>query len=83
MSKERKPLLSNADLVHSPLNTPEGVRAFYEDKITSGELRVLDQVERIETKESEFGFLDRCSKCEAVLSPMDNFCPGCGNPIKP
>lgn len=56
----------------------EEARDFYEAFITTGKLMAVKTVHRVETQETEFGFLERCSACEVVICPMDNFCPGCG-----
>ena len=55
----------------------------YEHMITTGKLRVVGTVKRLQVQESPHGFLDRCSACSAVLSPMDVWCPGCGEKIEP
>jgi hypothetical protein len=67
------------------------VRDFYEAKITSGELRVVEEVENYYTepiKSERFG----CPKCDSVWERKSvwsknakirvmNYCPGCGNKI--
>jgi hypothetical protein len=97
MENERKPLLSDEDLWSDEFGqmymesdggsrwepSSSKVRDFYESKITSGELRLVGLVKRIKVQETDQGFLDRCSACSAVLSPMDVWCPGCGEKIEP
>lgn len=58
------------------------VRDFYENLISTGKLRVVGTVKRMQVQETPHGFLDRCSDCSAVLSPMDVWCPGCGEKIE-
>lgn len=99
MSNERKPLLSEDDeFVKASFpgrkreNNPslyEGMRfavGFYENLITSGKLRV---VEEVEFKGNGYDCLLKCDGCgwsigwhiKEDLQPMP-YCPGCGNPIK-
>jgi rRNA maturation endonuclease Nob1 len=86
MSEEktkREPLLSDEKMreYSEPIavwSTAHEIRDFYEAKITSGDLMVVKTVHRVETQETEFGFLERCSNCEVVICPMDKFCPSCG-----
>lgn len=55
---------------------------YYENLIASGKLRAVGTVKRLQVQEHAHGFLDRCSGCRAVLSPMDVWCPGCGEKIE-
>lgn len=53
-------------------------REFYENLITSGKLRVVEEVEWDRKKPG-------CAKCGhpwSVLLTISTYCPGCGNPIK-
>jgi hypothetical protein len=92
MNTERKPLLSDEDIriVYSPYmkyrikQGMEGmdVRDYYEDLITTGKLRVVEEVECRNTGKDE-------AWCEWLKCPCgestrvgSNYCPGCGNKIK-
>jgi rRNA maturation endonuclease Nob1 len=85
MSEERKPMLPDNELAalmgkaHDytlAYLAGERVRNFYESKITSGELRVVEEVT----------YEDQCSACGndllEVAPSAGWFCPGCGNKIK-
>ncbi len=65
-----------------PLMSAGLVRDYYENLITSGKLRAVEEVESISTIQG-VTMSAKCSGCG--LKPlMFNFayCPGCGNPIK-
>lgn len=92
MSSERKPLLSDADV--SKMSVTENgfagenkyrmgrrIRDFYEDLITTGKLRVVQDVE---LDDSIRGFL-MCPSCKRDMRSDEwsgwEFCP-CGNKIR-
>lgn len=92
MSTERKPLLSDEELHRIGLHdSPRGgnqlatykrvevVRAFYEAKITSGELRVVETAILSDLESTR-----RCA-CgywgNRTVWGIWNFCPGCGAKI--
>jgi hypothetical protein len=54
------------------------VRDFYEAKITSGELRVVEEVE-----EDIYTHIFNCAGMHAIGGTLDtmNYCPGCGAKI--
>ena len=54
-------------------------RDFYENLITTGKLRVVEEVDNVSTYPGDF----RCSVCDGwTRSVLLNYCPGCGNKIK-
>ena len=89
----RPPLLSDDALVELTYVKEDGrrpseqVRDFYEDLITTGKLRVMEEVE---FKGNDYDCILQCTSCnwgigwhiKEDLEPM-KFCPGCGNKIKP
>jgi hypothetical protein len=93
MSTERKPLLSDDVMDQIGLNvcdddgasvTGNAVRDYYENLITTGKLRVVEDVEHL-AKDAGY----KCSGCgwSALwefrgLCDEVNYCPGCGNKIK-
>lgn len=84
-TKKREPMLSDR-AVRDLASSDRGIRLardFYEDLITKGKLRVVEEVEIIR---ADNGW-DACSKCGEqpnAHSPVASwtFCPGCGQPIK-
>lgn len=90
MSEEKKPILSD-DVVRFK-NSPFHVRDFYEDLITSGKLRVVDDVMNCNSAVHYF----TCSGCGSTIRDpyysypphhsehggLIAYCPGCGNKIK-
>ena len=79
----RPPLLSDADLGYvKDTHTPEQVRDFYENLITTGKLRVVEEVEY----GNKPGLRRICLKCKALSEEISVkhyvYCPGCGNKIK-
>ena len=61
------------------------VRAFYEDLIDSGKLRVVVEVEFVDNDYDANVDCNRCGWSICYIHIEDNpmtFCPGCGNPIK-
>ena len=57
------------------------VRDFYEAKITSGELRVVEEVKVTRERIEAYGDWVIC-KCGGMAdAECANFCPGCGNKI--
>lgn len=58
------------------------VRAFYENLITTGKLRVVEEVDAMC---GDHGGIEgcSCSKCSAPVAPEYwMYCPGCGNKVK-
>ena len=54
------------------------IRDFYENLITTGKLRVVEEVEVI-----GHGFsLGHCNGCGKQTLKAHTYCPGCGNKIK-
>lgn len=91
---DRAPLYSNADLIEFTKDLPSAerftafmVRAFYESKITSGELRVVKKVVRIlehmESNEmgAEWPIYTHEGNCYPYFDEDAKFCPGCGAQI--
>lgn len=90
---QREPLLSGADMVEmyyanskyggvgASVDALNAVRDFYEAKITSWELRVVEEVELVYKEEHPTEWW--CSICDWRGVPSHYaFCPGCGNKIK-
>jgi hypothetical protein len=80
MSNERKPLLSDDVMAEIGLNvrdddgasvTGNAVRDFYEQLITDGKLRVVEDA----------GDGKYCKVCDDKMDRSKPFCSGCGNPI--
>ena len=104
-TKKRKPMISGS-MLRQIVNDPRShdkttvgcdVRDFYEDLITTGKLRVVEEVEvktQCVTKRmdqfSGASYYDcelRCCGCSVffqvkTVNEQANFCPGCGNKIK-
>lgn len=96
LSKERKPLLSDEEIIDEtwvpdmsswePAGAYEAgmhwARRYYEDLITTGKLRVVEEVKYLELP----GLVRNCSKCdqlsEAISAKYYVYCPGCGSKIK-
>lgn len=95
MSNKRPPLLSDHDLMEMMFVTEDGkrpsekIREFYEDLITDGKLRVVEEVQSYLENEIAFG----CPSCESVWDKQarwskngkirtTHYCPGCGVKIK-
>lgn len=87
MSNERKPLLSDKEMLeyidYEPYSMQKAaeraavtVREYYEALITSGNLRVVKEVHAVQKLS---GLL--CSNC-SILWHNDSYCRGCGNKIK-
>ena len=100
MSNERKPMLSDEE-IGSMIPTrhdaarvkPNGmsmqgcraVRDHYESLITSGKLRVVDEIDYIPA--DTWACYCTCARCGYACSDTGDqepypFCPGCGNKIK-
>ena len=92
-AQQREPLLSDdqiTDMSSTAYDYTQSwlamdkARAFYEAKITSGELRVVKKVNVNDLKDAEFtefsGVFQQCT-CGATLTEPMNFCPGCGSEI--
>lgn len=90
MSNNRKPLLSEEELrayrvqydlwkdLNCCMPSDWRVRYFYEQLITEGKLRV---VEEVEDKGGRYdGYV--CSGCSSKSVEWFKYCPGCGNKIK-
>ena len=84
MNAERKPLVSDEILAmhiqraETDTDLCERIRDEYESLITSGKLRVVEEVEWDRKKPG-------CAKCGhpwSVLLTISAYCPGCGNKIK-
>jgi len=90
MSTERKPLLTGLDwyaCVNNPddpreVRTAEAIVDFYENLITTGKLRVVEEVTLVD---------GCCPVCDTFMAmPLDvvgndltpPYCSGCGNKIK-
>ena len=98
--KEREPMLSNVYQLehHGNAGDPswrDGARSamiFYEDLITTGKLRVVDEVEcrELDLVEEWYSRPTKCLSCgvEFIMAlpsgnyAPPNYCPGCGNKIK-
>lgn len=84
--EKRDPLLSDELMQFGPNlgrpMSPESVRAFYEDLVITDKLLPVVEVTLIEHQETENGKLERCSRCEAVINPLDKWCSGCAGKIK-
>ena len=84
MSNKRPPLLSDHDLMEMMFFTEDGkrpsekIREFYEDLITDGTLRVVEEVEPIRLHPCDFW---RCPSCHTQVD-FDAYCKMCGNKIK-
>lgn len=99
-TKKREPLLSDGDVelfrdewANGGKNACYAIRDFYEDMITTGKLRVVEEVSNTNSGPRYFS----CSGCGASMaSPYYSWppyhsecggiikhCPGCGQPIKP
>lgn len=84
MSNEREPL-TDADVelfidewCNGGKHAAHAIRDYYESLITSGKLRVVEEVEWDRKKPG-------CAKCGhpwSMLLTISACCPGCGNPIK-
>jgi hypothetical protein len=95
MSDERKPLFSYTTLDalfwhrmgsdpmplsdHQVILHMQDVAEAYEHLITSGKLRVVEEVNEIWAGN---GYYRGCSGCDASFTQRAKFCPGCGNKIK-
>lgn len=88
--EQRAPLLSDAFIDRAIAEVEQGDyriglkfgyksgRDFYEAKITSGELMVVKKV----TPDMPLSGVGKCPDCnKTIISPEDNFCPGCGAQI--
>ena len=84
MSNERKPLCSDEIITmhlqraEDDFNLCDSIRNEYEDLITHGYLRVVEEVEWDRKKPG-------CAKCGhpwSVLLTISVYCPGCGNKVK-
>lgn len=81
---QRPPLVSDEIIImhmhraNGDMDLCDRIRQEYEDLITSGKLRVVEEVEWDRKKPG-------CAKCGhawSVLLTISVYCPGCGNPIK-
>lgn len=85
MSTERKLLLSDDSAITLICGVDESpwrvIRAFYEAKLASGELRVCKPVKAVYGDHG--GIMGwSCTECSAPCDPKYyGWCPGCGNPI--
>ncbi len=89
MSNERKPMLSDEEIIDEtwvpdmsswePAGAYEAgmhwTRRYYEDLITTGKLRVVEEVEQVPP-------IWGCSACGWDGAQPGPYCPGCGNKIK-
>ena len=86
-AQQREPLLSDdqiTDMSSTAYDYTQSwlamdkARAFYEAKITSGELRVVKKVKEVWAGN---GHYKGCSDCGFHFPMKANFCPGCGAKI--
>lgn len=86
---KREPMLSDKQLGSGLkgkraywVKTGPWVRDFYENLITTGKLRVVEEVDAMC---GDHGGIEgcSCSKCSAPVAPEYwMYCPGCGNKVK-
>lgn len=99
--QQREPLLSDEKI--ATWSDQEALRyggriarAFYEDKITKGELRVVTPVAFVENENDTFHYPEKCASCGIATASMEwdeanelceairaRFCSGCGQPVLP
>lgn len=94
MSMKREPLLSERAIYELPectdpadtfLSGGMAVREFYEDLITTGKLRLVEEVRAMPHTASGYEAHEAspsCSGCSRMLNWDHLYCPGCGNKIK-
>jgi len=94
MSNERKPLLSDEEIIDEtwvpdmsswePAGAYEAgmhwARRYYEDLITTGKLRVVEEVDVVLMDGSSI--MGHCNGCGIATLKQHAYCPGCGNKIK-